>query len=153
MRPVAQAPLAPELQELVDPVEALLGDVAKQKLTELLRSNQDLFALKGQSLGHTDLVLHDVNTGDAPPIKQHVRRPPIHQREMAQAEVDKMLREGIIEPSQSPWASPVVLVKKKDGSMRYCVDYRQLNAVTRKDSYPLPRIDDSLESLGSAKYF
>ena len=153
VRPVAQATLAPELQELVDAVEAPMGDDAKCQLTQLLSSNQDLFALKGQPLGRTDLVLHDVNTGDAPPIKQHVRRPPIHQREQAQTEVDKMLAQGIIEPSQSPWASPVVLVKKKDGTMRYCVDYRQLNSVTRKDSYPLPRIDDSLESLGSAKYF
>ena len=59
----------------------------------------------------------------------------------------------MIEPSNSPWASPVVLVQKKDGSLRYCIDYRKLNAVTRKDSYPLPRIDDSLDTLKNAKYF
>ena len=64
-----------------------------------------------------------------------------------------MLQEGIIEPSNSPWASPVVLVKKKDGSLRYCIDYRKLNAVTRKDSYPLPRIDESLDTLKDARYF
>merc|ERR1711893_349531 len=77
----------------------------------------------------------------------------MHQREAAQTEVQKMLDQEIIEPSNSPWASPVVLVKKKDGSLRYCIDYRKLNVVTRKDSYPLPRIDDSLDTLKDAKYF
>merc|ERR1712044_80222 len=72
---------------------------------------------------------------------------------MAEKEVQKMLKDGVIETSNSPWASPVVLVRKKDNTLRYCIDYRKLNAVTRKDSYPLPRIDDSLDSLGKAKYF
>ena len=64
-----------------------------------------------------------------------------------------MLQQGIIEPSSSPWCSPIVLVKKKDGSTRFCVDYRKINDVTQKDSYPLPRIDDTLEALAGAKYF
>ena len=64
-----------------------------------------------------------------------------------------MEREGVIEPSNSPWASPIVLVKKKDGSTRFYVDYRKLNSVTRKDSYPLPRIDDTLEALSGATWF
>ncbi len=64
-----------------------------------------------------------------------------------------MLEQGAIEPGQSPWASLVVLVRKKDGTVRFCVDYRQLNAVTRFDAYPLPRIDETIESLGGAKYF
>ena len=64
-----------------------------------------------------------------------------------------MLDQGVIEPSDSPWASPVVLVRKKDGSLRYCIDYRRLNSVTIKDSYPLPRIDESLDSLSNTKYF
>ena len=64
-----------------------------------------------------------------------------------------MLNRGIIQPSVSPWASPVVLVKKKDNTDRFCVDFRRLNAVTRKDSYPLPRIDDALDALNGTRYF
>ena len=64
-----------------------------------------------------------------------------------------MLSRGVIEPSSSPWASPVVLVTKKDGSTRFCVDYRKLNDVTRKDAYPLPRIDDTLDALKGSMYF
>ena len=64
-----------------------------------------------------------------------------------------MLNDKIIEPSRSPWASPILLVKKKDGTMRFCVDYRKLNLVTVKDVYPLPRIDDSLAALSTGRYF
>ena len=76
------------------------------------------------------------------------RRPPFHLTTTAEEEVQK-----IIEPSNSPWASPVILVRKKDGSIRYCIDYRRLNTVTQKDFYPLPRIDDSLDALGKARFF
>ena len=62
-----------------------------------------------------------------------------------------MEKEGVIEPSNSPWYSPVVLVKKKDGSTQFCVDYRQLNKITKKDSYPLPRINDTLDALVGSK--
>ena len=64
-----------------------------------------------------------------------------------------MLEKGIIQPSSSPWASPIVLVPKKDGQLRFCIDYRKLNSVTKKDQYPLPRTEDILNTLGGMCYF
>ena len=74
-------------------------------------------------------------------------------REIEQEEVSKMLTAGVIEPATTEWASPVVLVPKTDGTLRFCVDYRKLNALTVKDSYPLPRIDECLDTLGDAAIF
>jgi hypothetical protein len=68
-------------------------------------------------------------------------------------ECDDMLKKGVIKPSSSPWSSPVVLVKKKNGDIRFCVDYRKLNSLTTKDSYPLPNIYDALGALGGCRYF
>lgn len=67
--------------------------------------------------------------------------------------IDAMENQGVVQPSASPWASPVVLVPKKGGSLRFCVDYRRFNAITWKDIYPLPRVDDILDALGEARYF
>ncbi len=110
-----------------------------------------MFAKSKCDLGVTNIIQHQINTGDSAPIKQAPRRLPILKRETVKDEIDKMLQNGIIEPSTSPWASPIVLVTKKDGSVRFCIDYRRLNAVTYKDSYPLPRIDDSLDALRFSK--
>ena len=87
------------------------------------------------------------------PIRQPFRRVPPPQREEMRRLLNDMLERDVIQPSASPWASPVVLVRKKDGSLRFCIDYRRLNAVTRKDAYPLPRIDDTLETLAGSHWF
>jgi len=104
-------------------------------------------------LGRTNVVKHRIDTGDERPVKQPPRRLPLAKREEAEQEVQRMLDHNIIEPSQSAWSSPVVLVTKSDGSLRFCIDYRRLNSITRKDSYPLPRIQGSLEALGGAQCF
>ena len=104
-------------------------------------------------MGHLTSVEHSIDTGDTHPIRVPPRRLPFQRREEVQREVETMLNSDIIEPSNSPWCSPVVLVAKKDGSRRFCVDYRKLNEVTRKDVYPLPRCEEILHALSGAAYF
>ena len=76
----------------------------------------------------------------------------MHREKISQM-IDDMLEKGIIQPSSSPWVSPIVLVPKKGGQLRFCVDYRKLNSVAKKDQYPLPRIEDILDTLGGMCYF
>ena len=130
-----------------------LTDEQRQIFFDLLIRHQSVFAKNKYDLGRTDLVQHEIDTGDNRPIKQAARRLPLNKREEAEKQVKEMLDNGIIEPSCSPWSSPIVLVKKKDNSTRFCVDYRALNSVTRKDSYPLPRIQDCLDALGGTHWF
>ena len=122
-------------------------------LKDLICSYADVFALNSGELGTTDVVEHTINTGDHPPIKQPLRRTPFSLRAKMDQLVQEMLSQGVIEESKSPWASPVVLVSKKDGGLRFCIDYRQLNRVTKLDEFPLPRIDDTLDLLAGAKFF
>ena len=96
---------------------------------------------------------HAINTGSKAPIKQHLRRTPIHLQDTLNQHIDDMLERDVIEPSSSPWASGIVLVRKKDGTTRFCVDYRKLNDATIKDAYPLPRIDEILDHLSGACWF
>ena len=141
------------LQDLFDRSSEGLSENQKQSLHHLLVKHRDAFMGQDGRLGRTDKSQHRIDTGDAMPIKQHARRTPIHLRAEVQQQLDDMLEQGVIRPSQSPWASPVVLVKKKDGSLRFCIDYRRLNQVTKKDAYPLPRIDDSLDALTGSCWF
>ncbi|CAF4738552.1 unnamed protein product [Rotaria socialis] len=94
-----------------------------------------------------------INTHSQAPLAEHPRRVSHLNREIINNEVKKLLANGIIEPSNSPWASPVVIVKKSDGSPRFCIDYRRLNSITQKDVYPLPRIDDVIERLNGSHIF
>eukprot|EP00731_Ephydatia_muelleri_P021935 Em0014g526a len=114
---------------------------------------QDVIALDDSDLGRTRLTSHQINTGDTQPVRQQARRLPFHQQQEVRGLLDDMLSQGIIEPSCGPWASSIVLAKKKDGTTRFCVDFRHLNDCTRKDAQPLPRIDDTLDALGGAQYF
>ncbi|GFU49986.1 retrovirus-related Pol polyprotein from transposon 412, partial [Nephila pilipes] len=110
---------------------------------KMLREFKELFPKSSKEFGRTNLTKHRIDTGNHPTIKQHPRRLPFAQVEEVKDLLKDMQAKGVIEPSTSPWASPIILVRKKDGSTRFCVDYRRLNDITKKDSYPLPRIDDT----------
>ena len=136
--------------------EVLHGDLTceeKNCLYQLLVEFADVFAENSNDMGRTGVVKHSIDTGTSHPVRQPCRRVQPFRREQARKMIDDMLQKDIIQPSSSPWASPIILVPKKDGSMRFCIDYRKLNCVTRKDAYPLPRVDDTLEALSGSKWF
>ena len=143
--------LAPEVETLLRGTELTAAQTSEVR--ELLANYEDVFSLPGSRLGRSSKVQHRIDTGTHPPIRQKARRIPTAQHPMYREEMAKMKELDIIEPSDSPWASPTVLVRKKDGTMRFCVDYRRLNDVTIKDSYPLPNIEDTFDSLSGATYF
>ncbi|MCW4335348.1 MAG: reverse transcriptase family protein, partial [Candidatus Thiodiazotropha endolucinida] len=120
---------------------------------KLLTKHETTFSESDADLGRTGIIKHRIPTGNAHPIKQPVRRLPIQMNVEINQQIDDMLEKDVIQPSSSPWASGIVMVQKKDGTKRFCVDHRRLNDVTTKDAYPLPRIDDSLDQLSGAKWF
>ena len=138
---------------LVETHGAELDAKRREQFYELLLTYSDIFASSSDDLGRTAKLGHSIHTGDATPVRQPVRRIPPYRRQEVQTLLDEMLRKEVIQRSTSPWASPIVLVKKKDGTTRFCVDYRKLNDVTRKDAYPLPRIDATLDTLAGSKWF
>ena len=125
----------------------------KDMFFHLLLSYADVFASSTADLGKTDRLRHNIHTGEAPPIRQSVRRVQPQRREEVRELLNDMLERRVVEPSTSPWAAPIVLVRKKDGTTRFCVDYRKLNDATRKDAYPLPRIDTTLDTLSGSQWF
>ncbi len=141
------------LANLYDASVKELPEEYHSEVAKLLTEYQDVFSTGDGDIGKTGVVKHRINTGNAPPIRQKPRRLAPAIQEEADKQVKDMLKRGIIEPSESPWASPIVLVTKKDGSRRFCSDYRMLNEVTIKDSYPMPRIEETLESLSGAQWF
>lgn len=124
-----------------------------QSVHNLVQEFEDIFAWSIEELGHTQLVKHRIDTTDEIPVVSRPYRVSHAERKIINNQVEEMLENGIIRKSQSPYSSPVVLVPKKDGDMRFCVNYKKLNAKTIKNVYPLPVIDDILTYLGDAKYF
>ena len=141
------------MKELFDKSSGKLTVEQASSLHDLLNENSDVFANSPSDLGKTNVVEHTIDIGTANSIKQAACRP---QRTLAGKEDEiiwEQLKTGVIRESSSPWASPMVYVMKKDGTIRPCVNYRKLNENARKDAYPLPRIDDCLVSFGNAKYY
>jgi len=123
------------------------------KLRALLHNYSDVFSKDEWDLGWTKVVTHRIDTGNHEPVRQPFRRyPPAHLQAIDKHVAD-MQQQGIIEPACGPWASNIVLAKKKDGTFRCCVDYRQLNDATRKDAYPLLWTDDCLDAMSGSHWF
>ena len=142
-----------KLADMIAEVGPTLKWQERDSLRQLLPEKNPVFVVEEGEHGNTDLVQMTIDTRDATPIKQPLRRTPFAARQEVANQLRKMQSQGIIQPSTSSWASPVVLVRKNDGSLRFCIDYRALNSVTKTDQFPLPRIDDLLDQLGRAKYF
>ncbi|XP_065928361.1 uncharacterized protein [Magallana gigas] len=143
-----------EIQTTQDTKEEI--DVPKRfehSIKRLVSKNNDLFAKKDSDLGVTDTGKMKIETGDHHPIKNRPYRVPLNKRQIIDKAILEMMDAKIIERSQSPWSFPLVVVKKKDGSDRMCVDFRSLNKIVKPVSFPLPLIDDILCLLGKAKYF
>ena len=121
----------------------------REQLSHLIHEHEHLFTDVPR---RTSVVLHDVDVGDSPPVKQHPYRANPTKLKLLRKEIEYMLANDIIEPSAGEWSSPCVLVPKKDGTFRFCTDYRMLNSKTKSDSFPMPRIDDCIAHIGGAKY-
>uniref|UniRef100_A0A8C5MDW1 Gypsy retrotransposon integrase-like protein 1 n=1 Tax=Leptobrachium leishanense TaxID=445787 RepID=A0A8C5MDW1_9ANUR len=126
-----------------------LGPHKQEQARQLLQEHQELFSALP---GYTSRAVHQVETPGQRPLRQPAYRLPEAVRESMQAEIREMLELGVIEPSASPWASPVVLVPKKDGTTRFCVDYRRLNDCTVTDAYPMPRVDELLDQISQGHF-
>ncbi|KAI2654721.1 Retrovirus-related Pol polyprotein from transposon 17.6 [Labeo rohita] len=131
----------------------MLSCSERQQAQALLEKYANVFSHGDGDLGCTDLLQHTITLLDDAPLRQRYRRLPPSQYDLVKTHIQELVEQGIVKPSCSPYASSIVVVQKKDGSIRLCVDYRQLNAKTRKDAFPLPRIEETLDALSGAKLF
>ena len=122
-----------------------LPKAQKKELLDLLVSFSDVIRDKP---GRMKEIEHTIVTNDATPVRQRPYRLPYSQYSTVKMELEQMESTGIIRPSTSEWASPIVIVPKKDGTIRLCVDYQKLNSVSRFDAYPMPRVDEMIDRIG-----
>ncbi|KAG1957273.1 thy-1 membrane glycoprotein [Pimephales promelas] len=147
-------PAVPEhLQELYAQSSTGLNGRERLELSKLLCAYESVFSKGPGDLGRTSLVQHDIITRPGPPVKQSPHRMAGEKQRSAEQQISEGLQSGIATRSHSSWASPIVMVRKKDGTYRLCIDYRALNNLTITDAYPLPRIQDTLDTLATAKWF
>jgi hypothetical protein len=125
----------------------------REEVSALLWKYRHVLSLNDFDMGFTELISHRIPTGDHPPIRETLRQHPTAYLEQIDAQVDQMLKQGVIEPCTSPWAANVVLVRKKLGGIRCAIDYRKLNSISSHDSYSLPRIQSCLDALQGNSWY
>jgi transposase InsO family protein len=145
--------MAQIIDDMISRVDNEVSNDYRADIKRMLWKYSAAFSVSETDLGRTDIIKHTIDTGDARPVRQPLRRHPPAYQEAIKEHVTTLLSQGVIEPASSPWASNIVLVRKKDGSLRTCIDYRQLNYLTRKDAYPLPRTDMCLDAMSGARWF
>ncbi len=130
------------------------GDhLSPSQLTDVARLQKDFADVFSPWPGRTNLIQHHIETEPGVVVRSRPYRLPEHKKKVVQSELEAMLEMGVIEKSHSDWASPIVLVPKTDGSVRFCVDYRKVNAVSKFDAYPMPRVDELFDRLGTARFY
>ena len=145
--------LPQHLQALYENSITSLSNSEKQEYRTFLLTYQDVFSKDEWDLGQTNLAEHEIDTGSHKPVKQPPRRVPIALADEERKAIADLREKGIIRPSSSPWASPLVLARKKNGKIRVCVDYRKVNSLTNKDAFPLPRVQDCLDTVAGSILF
>ncbi len=142
------------LADLYDRAASSVPEEYHAKIKDLLEDYSDVFSEGEFDIGRTSVLQHKITTKPGTkPIKQAPYRTPIEKQAEIDRQVEMLLEKDLIEISDAAWASPVLLVQKKDGSQRLCVDYRKVNSATEKDAFPIPRIDDTLDCLSGATFF
>jgi len=125
----------------------------KQRAETFIHSHKNVFSRSEFDIGRTTIIPHRIDTGDHSPHFEQLRHHPTAQLRVIDEHVQHMLEHDVIEPAASPWCSNVVMVRKQDGTMHLCIDYRKLNCLKVKDKFPLPKIDTCLDALNGCKFF
>ena len=141
------------ISKLYNTLPDSLSDEFKHRVVQLLHSYEQVLSVDDYDLGYTDILQHKIDTGSHRPVREPLRRHPQPYLKFIDEEVDKMLQANIIEPAHSDWASNVCLAKKQDGSLRFAIDFRRVNRLSKPDSYPIPRIDSCLDTLNGSSWF
>jgi len=144
--------LSPDLHDLLDRCQHLTPE-QEETVKNLLRHNHDVFAKDNTTFGCCPWVKFTIDTGDHPPIKLQARPIPLHYRQAVYETFQKYLECGAVRPSQSPWASPILCVKKKTGEVRVCIDYRALNHITKVPAIPIPFTQELVQKLAGHKIY
>ena len=138
--------------DVLSNLQEKLGHLPAPQQKQMISLIKEFAVLFPDVPGRTDCVYHDVDVMGATPIKQHPYRTNPVKLQYMRSEIEYMLANDLIEPSQSSWSSPCLLVPKGDGTHRICTDFRKVNSVTKSDSFPIPRIEDCVDRIGSSKY-
>jgi predicted aspartyl protease/transposase InsO family protein len=141
------------IRDVTEKLPTAVDSTIKQALVNLLQKYENVLSVDAFDLGYTDIIKHRIDTGNHRPVREQLRRHPLPHLEYIDDQVQQMLKAKIIEPAQVEWASNVCLARRKDGGLRFAIDYRRLNRLTTGDSYPIPRIDSCLDVLNGSAWF